>query len=65
MIPDAWAVEVIAPFLISALRRIVRERNETMVAKALSGAENLMLRASFIDKSEKIGPAIEATEVVE
>ncbi|KAI9816640.1 MAG: hypothetical protein M1832_005025 [Thelocarpon impressellum] len=62
VIPDSWSIELIAPFLISAFRRIVHERNETMVAKALSGSENLMLRVSFIDECEKVGPAIEAAE---
>lgn len=60
MLPDSWSVELVSPFLISAFRRIVQERSETMVAKALSGAENLMSRANFIDRCEKAGPAIEA-----
>ncbi|KAI9847424.1 MAG: hypothetical protein M1838_000919 [Thelocarpon superellum] len=62
MVPESWPVELIAPFLVSSFRRIVTERRESIVAKALSGAENLMLRARFIDECDKVGPAIEAAE---
>jgi len=41
------------------LRRIVRERSETMVAKALSGSENLRVSAQVIGVRDKIGPQIE------
>ena len=62
VIPESWSVEAIAPFLTSSLRRMVHERNETSVAKALSGAENLMLRVNFVDECEKLGPAMEAAD---
>ena len=54
MIPDTWSVELVAPFLVSSFRGLVTERRESMVAKALSGAENLILRATFIHECEKI-----------
>lgn len=57
VIPDTWSVELVSAFLISALRRMVRERHEAMVAKALSGAENLKVNADLIDKIEEIGPS--------
>ena len=60
LIPDTWSVELVSGFLISALRRIVRERSETMVAKALGGAENLKVAADLISKIEAAGPTIEA-----
>jgi vacuolar protein sorting-associated protein 3 len=60
LIPDTWSVELVSSFLVSALRRIVKERSETMVAKALSGAENLNINADLIGKIEEIGPTIEA-----
>lgn len=60
LIPDEWSVELVSGFLIHALRRIVRERSETMVVKALSGAENLKVNEALIDKMDKIGPMIEA-----
>jgi hypothetical protein len=60
LIPDTWSVELVSSFLVSALRRIVKEKNETTVAKALSGAENLKISADLIGKIGKKGPTIEA-----
>ncbi|KAK0124446.1 hypothetical protein ONS95_009401 [Cadophora gregata] len=60
LIPDSWSVDLVAGFLVSALRRIVRERSETMVVKALSGAENLKVAADLIGKIDAAGPSIEA-----
>ena len=59
LIPDTWSVELVSGFLVSALRRIVRERSETMVAKALSGSENLKISAELIGKIEAAGPSLE------
>jgi hypothetical protein len=60
VIPDSWSVELVSGFLVSALRRIVREKSETSVAKALSGVENLKVTEEMIKKGEEIGPTIEA-----
>lgn len=60
LIPDTWSVELVSGFLVSALRRIVRERSETMIAKALSGAENLKISDDLISKISDMGPTIEA-----
>ena len=57
-IPDSWPVESISAFLVVALRRIVQSRAETMVAKALSGAENLQASVDFAEKCEETGPHI-------
>ena len=65
LIPDSWSVEIISGFLISAFRRLVNERSEAMIAKALSGAENLKISADFIDKCEGLGPQIEAGRQVQ
>lgn len=62
LIPDEWSVELVSGFLIHALRRVVRERSETMVVKALSGAENLKVNEALIDKIDEMGPRIEAVE---
>lgn len=62
VIPDGWAVELVSGFLVSALRRIVRERSETMVAKALSGVENLKISADLIDQVQNAGARIEASQ---
>jgi hypothetical protein len=60
LIPDTWSVELVSGFLVSALRRIVRERSETMITKALSGAENLKVTAELNGKIDAAGPSIEA-----
>ena len=62
LIPDSWSVELVSGFLISALRRLVREKNESMVAKALSGAENLRITSELIGKCDEAGPTVEAAE---
>ncbi|RAL60791.1 hypothetical protein DID88_009896 [Monilinia fructigena] len=59
MIPDTWSVELVSGFLVSALRRIVRERSETMVIKALSGADNLKASVALVDRVRETGPKIE------
>ena len=38
----------------------MRERSETMITKALSGAENLKVTADLIGKIDAAGPSIEA-----
>lgn len=65
LIPDSWSVELISSFLVSAFRRLVHERSEAMIAKALSGAENLKISADLIGKYEGFGPQIEAGDQVQ
>lgn len=60
VIPDTWSVGIVGTFLVSALRRMVAERSETAIAKALSGAENLKTNAELIGKITEIGPKVEA-----
>ena len=60
LLPDAWSVDVAAAFLVGALRRLARERHETAVARALSGAENLRVAYDLVVKVEGKGPQIEA-----
>ncbi|EFX01044.1 tgf beta receptor associated protein [Grosmannia clavigera kw1407] len=59
LLPDSWAVDVAAGFLVHALRELVRDRNESSVARALSGAENLRLHAELIAQIDKKGPQTE------
>ncbi|KAI9739272.1 MAG: hypothetical protein M1834_007485 [Cirrosporium novae-zelandiae] len=62
IIPNSWSVELIEGFLVNSLRRLTREKNETMIVKALSGSENLQISAELIEKCELLGPKIEAVE---
>lgn len=45
MIPDTWSVELLSGFLVSVLRRVVRERSEARVVRALAAGENLKVGA--------------------
>lgn len=59
LIPESWSVDYISGFLVSALRRLVQEKNEAMITKALSGAENLQVAAKFVEKCSKLGPQVD------
>ncbi|KAI0448743.1 hypothetical protein F5B21DRAFT_496610 [Xylaria acuta] len=59
VIPDSWSVDLVAGFLIKALRQIVVEKNETAVTRALSSAQNLKVQHELIVKIEEKGPSIE------
>ncbi|KAI1423761.1 hypothetical protein F5Y12DRAFT_514699 [Xylaria sp. FL1777] len=59
VIPDSWSVDLVAGFLIKALRQIVVEKNETSVARSLSSAQNLKIQHELIVKIEEKGPSIE------
>ncbi|ATY66668.1 TGF beta receptor associated [Cordyceps militaris] len=56
LIPDGWSVDVVAGFLVGALRRLVRERHEAKVASALSGAQNLRVSYDFSMVVDEKGP---------
>jgi hypothetical protein len=62
LIPDEWSVDIVADFLVRAVRRILQEKNETMVTRALSSAENLRVNHELIIKIEEKGPTIEAPQ---
>ena len=61
LIPENWSVELISGFLVSAFRRIVSEKSETMIVKSLSGAENLQVASALVEKCSALGPQIEET----
>ena len=63
LIPETWSVELVADFLISAFRRLVQEKNEAMITKALSGAENLQVADAFVEKCRTVGPQRETEKV--
>lgn len=62
LIPENWSVELVSTFLISAFRRINSEKNEAMIVKSLSSAENLQVAAAFVEKCGALGPRVEETE---
>ncbi|KAK0739688.1 hypothetical protein B0T21DRAFT_329770 [Apiosordaria backusii] len=62
VIPEDWPVETIAEFLVSGLRRLVAERCEGLVARALSGAENLRVGFEFVEAVTEKGPVVDFGE---
>lgn len=62
LIPDGWSVDVVAGFLVGALRRLVRERHEAKVASALSGAQNLRVSYDLITGMDEKGATREEAE---
>ncbi|KAI4196102.1 MAG: hypothetical protein LQ350_006765 [Teloschistes chrysophthalmus] len=62
LIPETWSVELVEGFLTSAFRTLLRDRNEAMVVKALSGAENLQVAAEMVEKMRLEGPRVEAEQ---
>ena len=59
LIPDAWSVDVTAGFLMAALRRLVCERHESLLARSLSGGENLRVRYDLIVRGDEKGAVVE------
>ncbi|KAL9006567.1 MAG: hypothetical protein Q9188_000666 [Gyalolechia gomerana] len=59
MIPESWSVELISGFLVGAFRRLVHDKHEAMVVKALSGAENLQVAATFVEKCRVAGARVD------
>ncbi|PTB63539.1 vacuolar sorting protein [Trichoderma citrinoviride] len=61
LIPDRWSVDIVAGFLVGALRRLVQEKNEAMMVRALRGTENLRVSYDLVVKVGEKG----ATTTVE
>ena len=60
LIPESWSVDLISGFLVNAFRRLIEDKNEAMITKALSSAESLQIASSFIDRCNTLGPHIES-----
>lgn len=59
VLPDEWGVDVFSGFLIQALRRLVREKTESSIVKALSDAQNSQMSAELVEKREGLGATFE------
>jgi vacuolar protein sorting-associated protein 3 len=59
-IPDSWSVGALSEFLLRSFRAATTARNEAVIVKALSAAQNLQMQAQFIDVCEKVGATVEA-----
>lgn len=58
-IPDDWTVEMLSEFLLRSFRAATTERNQAVILKALSAAQNLQMQAEFVDVCEKMGARFE------
>ncbi|OAP64442.1 hypothetical protein AYL99_00414 [Fonsecaea erecta] len=58
-IPDDWTVEMLSEFLVRSFRSATTERNQLVIMKALSAAQNLIGQLELVELCEKIGPKIE------
>ncbi|RMZ76089.1 hypothetical protein DV737_g4959, partial [Chaetothyriales sp. CBS 132003] len=59
-IPAHWSVATLSDFLLRSFRATTTKRNEAVIIKALSAAQNLQIQADFVEACEKIGASIEA-----
>lgn len=60
LIPDDWSVNIVAGFLVGAIKRLVGERHESILVSALSGAQNLRVNHDLVVMVKEKGPSIEA-----
>ncbi|KAH0837593.1 hypothetical protein AYO21_05083 [Fonsecaea monophora] len=60
-IPDDWTVEMLSEFLVRSFRSATTERNQLVIMKALSAAQNLIGQVDLVELCEKIGPKFETT----
>lgn len=59
LIPESWSVELVSDFLVSSFRRLIHEKREATITRALSGAQHLQIAAAFLEKCSSIGPHVE------
>ena len=62
LIPETWALDLMAGYFVGALRRIQAEHSETTMVKALSGAENVQVQVRLVDRCEELGPSVETSD---
>ncbi|KAI4948182.1 hypothetical protein J4E91_006176 [Alternaria rosae] len=52
IVPDEWSVDVFSGFLIQALRKLVRDKAESDIVRALSDAQNSQASSELVEKRE-------------
>ncbi|KOS17254.1 Transforming growth factor-beta receptor-associated protein 1 [Escovopsis weberi] len=62
LVPDSWSADIFGGFLVGALRRLVAEKHESVLTRALSGAQNLRVSYDLVVKVDEKGPKIEMPE---
>ena len=61
LIPDSWTMDLLSEFFLHTFRTLTSERNETILVKALSTAQNLRTQAYSVDM-EKFGARTESRD---
>jgi hypothetical protein len=59
VVPDEWSVDVFSGFLIQALRKLVRDKAESHIVRALSDAQNSQMSGELVEKREEAGATFE------
>jgi hypothetical protein len=62
LLPPTWPLEHFGAFIASAMGRLVSERNETVIVRALAGAQNLRIAVDVVEKIEKEGAVWESVK---
>ncbi|KAH0336384.1 hypothetical protein KCU81_g8613, partial [Aureobasidium melanogenum] len=62
LLSPSWPLEHFGAFIASAMGRLVSERNETVIVRALAGAQNLRLAVDVVEKIEKEGATWESVK---
>jgi hypothetical protein len=62
LLPPSWPLEHFGAFIASALGRLVSEKNETVIVRALAGAQNLRIAVNVVEKIEKEGAVWESVK---
>ncbi|KAF2827995.1 TGF beta receptor associated protein-like protein 1 [Ophiobolus disseminans] len=59
VLPDDWSVDIFSAYLINSLRRLVREKAESDIVRALSDAQNSQMSSELVEKRETLGATFE------
>lgn len=59
LLPSEWSVDTVGAYLLGSLRRLVRERKESEVVRALCDAQNSEVSSELVEKREEGGPTVE------
>jgi len=65
LLPDEWPVESVAEFLVSALRRLVAERRQAEIERAMRAVEGLRVGAEFVEVVREKGAVVVEEDGVE
>ncbi|KAH7389919.1 hypothetical protein BKA66DRAFT_526746 [Pyrenochaeta sp. MPI-SDFR-AT-0127] len=59
VLPDEWSVDIFSGYLINSLRRLVRDKAESGIVRALSDAQNSQMSFEVVEKREGLGGTFE------